>query len=179
MVQLTSWLDPFMEGVSRNTGIPTAQLSSHVGGEFIGTLLERISATFSKGFMKLLIDIAAGGIAAGYAIYGKDVPERLRRELLQTGSHLLFRVLEAIDFAQIYSSAKEFFGKLSVGDINGALSTVLRTPEEILSSMGISVAPSPAPAMTASSYVITPPPASTPPETTSSESEIPPLPSPA
>lgn len=157
MVTLTSWLDGLMADASRRTGIPREQLSAHVGGELIGTVLEVVGDLFSKGWLKVAVDALAGGIALGYAVYGRDVPERLRREMIQLGSHLAFRALELVKFSEFWSSLQATAAAIKRGDINAALASVLKTPAEVMATT-VGLAPTPPPA-TAPAYTVTPPPA--------------------
>jgi len=165
LVTLTSWLDGLMAEASRRTGIPREQLSAHVGGELIGTVLEVVGGLFSKGWLRVVVDAVAGGIALGYGVYGRDVPERLRREMIQLGSHLAFRALELVKFSEFWSSLQATADAIKRGDVNAALASILKTPTEVMAAtVGLAPTPPPAPAPT---YAVTPPP--TPPPTPAGE----------
>jgi hypothetical protein len=156
-----------MADASRRTGIPREQLSAHVGGELIGTVLEVVGDLFSKGWLKVVVDAVAGGIALGYGVYGRDVPERLRREMIQLGSHLAFRALELVNFSEFWSSLQATAAAIKRGDVNAALASILKTPTEVMAAT-VGLAPTPPPAPTpAPTYAVTPPP--TPPPTPAGE----------
>lgn len=131
MVTLTSWLDGLMAEPSRRTGIPREQLSAHIGGEFIGSVLEVVSGLFSKGWLRVAVNAVAGIIALGYATYATGVSERLRREMLSMGSHLVFRSLELVKLSEFWSSLSSTAEAIKTGDVNAILSSVLKTPSEV------------------------------------------------
>jgi hypothetical protein len=157
MVTLTSWLDGLMAEASRRTGIAREQLSAHIGCELIATVLEVISDLFSKGWLKVAVNALAGCIALGYGVYGRDVPERLRREMIQIGSHLAFRALELVRFQEFWSSLQATAEAIKRGDVNAALASVLKTPTEVMAAT-VGLVPAPT-TVTAPAYVVTPPPA--------------------
>jgi len=154
MVSLTGWLDSLMEGPARVAGLAREELSSALGGEFGGRALEVLSDLFSKGWLSVVINAVAGGIALGYAIYGKDVSPRLRRELIEVGSHLASKALEVVKFAEFKASLEAFAKYLSAGDIDGALSVILKSPAEVMATV-VGVTPTPPAPI---SYTVTPPP---------------------
>jgi hypothetical protein len=144
---------------SRRTGIPREQLSAHIGGELIGSILEIVSGLFSKGWLHVVVNAAAGAIALGYATYATGVPERLRREMLSLGAHLAFRALELVRMGEFWKSIITTAEAVKTGDINAILSSVLKTPSEVAAEvMGAEVAYAPgvtvAPPAT---YEVTPP----------------------
>jgi hypothetical protein len=144
---------------SRRTGIPREQLSAHIGGEFIGSVLEVVSGLFSKGWLSVVVDAVAGIIALGYATYATGVPERLRREMLSMGSHLLFRSLELVKFSEFSRSIRATAEAIKTGDINAILSSVLKTPSEVAAEVvGGEVAHVPTEAVSLPiTYEVTPP----------------------
>lgn len=158
MVTLTSWLDDLMAEPSRRTGIPREQLSSHIGGEFIGSLLEVVSGLFSRGWLHVAVNAVAGVIALGYATYAGGVPERLRREMLSLGAHLAFRALELVRMGEFWRSLRITAEALKTGDINAVLSSVLKTPSEVVAEVvGAEVAYAPATVAPPPVYEVTPP----------------------
>jgi hypothetical protein len=58
---------------------------------------------------------------------------RLRRELLALGTHELLRVVDPkpSDIIEVRDSLSKFISAVSRGDWNGALATMLRTPDEL------------------------------------------------
>ncbi len=144
-VSITGWLDPALRYFAEQSGIPVDQYSSQVGGEGIGTALEVVADFFTKGWLNKAVQAAAGLIADGYAIWGKDVPMRLRRELLALGTHELLRIVDPkpSDVIEFRRSLDSFVRAAQRGDWNVALSSVLRTPSEIQAMVGVPSPPTP------------------------------------
>jgi len=158
MVKLTSWLDGLFEGASRRSGIPKEHISAQVGGELIGNVLEFISGMFAKGWFKPAVNGIAGVLALGYGLYARDVDDRLRRELVAIGSHLSLTAVKEMRSPEVKESLSSFKEHLKAGNIEAALSTILATPEEVMSVLT-------APTATARPAVIVPMPESPPPIT--------------
>jgi hypothetical protein len=137
-VSITSWLDPVFRYFAEQSGIPLDQYSSQVGGEGIGVGLEIIADFFTKGWLNKAIQVAAGLIADGYAIWGKDVSTRLRRELLALGTHELLRFVDPkpSDVIEFQRSLSVSIDAVKRGDWNAFLASVLRTPSEIQAMVG-------------------------------------------
>jgi hypothetical protein len=146
-VSITSWLDPVFKYFAEQTGIPLDQYSSQVGGEGIGVGLEIIADFFTKGWLNKTIQAMAGLIADSYAIWGKDVPTRLRRELLALGTHELLRFVDPkpSDVIEFQRSLSVSIDAAKRGDWNAFLASVLRTPSEIQSMVGVVAPPALAP----------------------------------
>jgi hypothetical protein len=159
-VSITGWLDPVFKYFAEQSGIPLEQYSSQVGGEGIGTALEVVADFFTKGWLNKTIQAVAGLIADGYAIWGKDVPTRLRRELLALGTHELLRFVDPkpSDVIEFQRSLSTFIDSVHRGDWNAALASVLRTPSEIQTMVGAVALPVLPPAPTPAAP---PPPAPT------------------
>lgn len=143
-VSITGWLDPALRYFAEQSGIPVDQYSSQIGGEGIGTALECVADFFTKGWLNKGIQFVAGLIASGYAIWGKEVPTRLRRELLALGTHELLRIVDPkpSDIIEARQSLDSFIRGIQRGDWNAALSSILRTPAELRTFLGL---PQPAP----------------------------------
>lgn len=137
-LSLTSWLDPALKYFAEQSGIPVYDYSAQVGGEGIGNALEMTADFFTKGWLNRAIQGGAGLIASSYAVWGKDVPARLRKELLAIGTHEALRLVELKpgDIAEARMSLENFISAAQRGDWNTALSTVLTTPAEIQVAMG-------------------------------------------
>ena len=142
-VSITGWLDPALDYFAKQSGIPVDQYSSQVGGEGIGTALEMVADFFTKGWLNKGVQFTAGLIANSYAIWGKDVPIRLRRELLALGHHELLRIAnpKPSDIIEMRQSIESFIRAAQRGDWNTALASILRTPKEIQAMFGIRSAP--------------------------------------
>lgn len=146
-VSITSWLDPILKYFAEQAGIPVDQYASQVGGEGIGTAMEMVADFFTKGWLNKGIQFVTGLIANCYAIFGKDVPIRLRRELLALGTHELLRIVNPrpSEVIEVRESLDSFIRALQRGDSIAALSSILRTPSELRNMLGI---PESAPAPT-------------------------------
>jgi hypothetical protein len=145
---ITGWLDPALKYFAEQAKIPVDQYSAQVGGEGIGNALEFIANLFTKGFLNKTIQFVTGLIADGYAIWGKDVPLRLRRELLALGTHELLRIInitpeEAVQFRE---SLDEFISAIQRGDWNAALASILKSPAELKAMFGLTEKVTPPPA---------------------------------
>ena len=146
-VSITSWLDPVFKYFAEQSGIPLDQYSSQVGGEGIGVGLEIIADFFTKGWLNKTIQAVAGLIADGYAIWGKDVPTRLRRELLGLGTHELLRFVDPkpSDVIEFQRSLSVSIDAAKRGNWNAFLASILRTPSEIQAMVGVVAPPALAP----------------------------------
>jgi hypothetical protein len=163
MVSITSWLDPILNFFADKAGLPRDEHNAYVGGEIVANLVGKPTDFLAKGFLNKLIHFIAGLIAAGYGVFGKDVPPRLRRELIAFGEHELWEIvdLKPEDIQGIQSSLSNFIRLASAGDWAAALSQVLTTPTELAMSLGL-VAPQ-APAPQPAPLVVMPPPPPPPP----------------
>lgn len=149
-VNLTGWLDPALKYFADQAGITIPDYSSQVGGEGIGNALEALADFFTKGWLNKGIQCGAGLIADMYAVWGKDVPIRLRKELLALGTHELLRIVDPkpSDIIEVRHSVELFTDAAVRGDWNAALSSVLRTPAELQTMLGVTGTP-PATTLTA------------------------------
>jgi len=163
-LSLTGWLDPALKYFADQAGISVEDYSSRVGGEGIGTAIEVLADLFSKGWLNKVIQVVAGLMASGYGTFGKDVPSRLRKELITLGTHELLRFVdpkpsELIEFRR---SIDDFIDALRRGDMEGMKAAVFRSPSEwqaMLAAMGVPVGriPSPAVLPPRTSTVVKPP----------------------
>lgn len=150
-VSITGWLDPALEYFARQAGIPVSDYAAQMGGEGIGTSLEVLADIFTKGWLNRLIQGGAGALALGYAVWGKDVPTRLRKELLALGMHEGLRTVNnPLGLTADAESLRLFVEAIMRGDWNAALANVFRTPAEL----GIRApSPTPAPRVTPGSII--------------------------
>jgi hypothetical protein len=150
---LTRWMDPAFEYFARETGIPVDQLVAQQGGEGIGTALEILSDYFTKGWLNKGLQFVVGLIANSYAVWGKDVPTRLRRELIAMGTHELLRILTMppAEAAEFQASLATFMSAVQRGDWSTAAATVFKTPTELRAAFAAAgvpmVPPAPTPVM--------------------------------
>lgn len=131
-ISITGWLDPALKYFADQSGIPVYDYAAQVGGEGIGTSLELMADIFTKGWLNRLIQGGAGALASGYAVWGKDVPTRLRKELLALGTHEGLRVVNnPLGVQADAESLRAFVEAVMRGDWNSALATMFRTPAEL------------------------------------------------
>jgi len=132
-VSITKWLDPVLEYFAKEAGIPTADYTAQVGGEGIGVALELVADFFTKGWLNKVIQAGAGLIADSYAIWGKNVPTRLRKELLALGTHELLRIVKLTpeELNDLQHSVTLSAEAIKAGDLNAFLASVLKTPSEV------------------------------------------------
>ena len=155
-VNLTRWLNPFFEGLSRSTGVPTNQWSAHLGGELYGWLLDVILDVISpKGsWFDPVIKLVAGLAGGIYGAFGSNVIEDNRRALVQFGETTILSAIRYLieDPNTPANSFSTFVSALQRGDWNTALNTMIRglTPTTF--------APPPPPRFTPATFVPPPPP---------------------
>lgn len=152
-ISVTAWLDPVFKYFADQAGIPVRDYTAQVGGEGIGVALETVADFFTKGWLNKTIQFVAGLLADGYAIWGKDVPIRLRKELLGLGTHELLRFVDPkpSDVIEFQRSLTQFIDGMRRADYNAALASVLRTPGEIQTMMAVFGVPAAPPASTPTS----------------------------
>jgi hypothetical protein len=163
---ITGWLDPLFKYFAEQSKLPVEDISANQGGEAIGVAMEVVSNIFTKGFLNKGIQFLAGLIADGYAIFGKDVSPRLRKELLAMGTHELLRIatMTPSEIKEFQESLKSFMEAVQKGDWNSALASVLRTPSEVKAMLGMGeVETMPSPVATLPPAPAESPPAESPP----------------
>jgi len=163
MVSLTSWLDPVLSYFADKAGLPRDEHNAYVGGEIVANLADIPTDLFSKGWLNKVIHFVAGLIAGLYGVFGRDVPSRLRRELIAFAEHELWQIahIKPEEIPQIKLSVNQFLTAAARGDWDTALSAILSTPEEISRTLGLG-APTPTPVATAEAVPIVPAPAPAP-----------------
>jgi len=150
---LTAWLDPALDYFAKQAGIPVDQYSAQVGGEGIGVGFELIADLLTKGWLNKAIQGGTGLLASLYAIFGQDVPTRLRRELLAIGTHELLRIVDMkpSDAEELASTVRAAVDAIRRGDLKAFVESGLRSPAEVqaltaaLTRMGAPTAPPVAP----------------------------------
>jgi len=158
-ISLTKWLDPALDYFARESGIPVDQYAAQQGGEGIAVGLEVATDFFTKGWLNKAIQAVAGIVANSYAVWGKNVPARLRRELLALGTHEIFRIADPkpSDIIEVRRSLEDFLSAAQRGDWNAALASILRSPAEIQAMVGVTLPPGPAPTPGPVTFAPTPP----------------------
>jgi len=145
---LTGWLDPVFDYFAKQADIPTADYTAVAGAEGIGASIEFITDLFTKGLLNKAINFLVGITSAGYGIWGKPTPQRLRRELITLGQHALTRVVDMkpSDALELRQSLDTLVEGLRLGDTSRVAEALLRSPEELrqmLSALGAPVSPAP------------------------------------
>lgn len=145
---LTGWLDPVFDYFAKQADIPTADYTAVAGAEGIGASIEFITDLFTKGLLNKAINFLVGITSAGYGIWGKPTPTRLRRELITLGQHALTRVVDMkpSDALELRESIDKLVEGLRLGDTSRVAEALLRSPEELrqmLAALGAPVAPAP------------------------------------
>lgn len=136
-MQLTAWLDEFMRPFAEASGIPASELSVMIGGEGIGNVTEIIADWTTKGWFKRVVQGLVGLLTCGYAIWGKGVDPRLRRELIEWGSHSASRalIINPREIPELVSSAEESVDAALTGDVDAFINSIVRSPDEIASDI--------------------------------------------
>ncbi len=145
---LTGWLDPLFDYFAKQADIPLADYTAVAGAEGIGASIEFITDLFTKGLLNKAINFLVGITSAGYGIWGKPTPQRLRRELITLGQHALTRVVDMkpSDALELRQSIDTLVEGLRLGDTSRVAEALLRSPEELrqmLSALGAPVSPAP------------------------------------
>ena len=136
-MQLTAWLDEFMRPLAEASGIPASELSIMFFGEGIGNLTEIIADWTTKGWFNRVVQGLVGLITCGYAIWGKGVDPRLRRELIEWGSHSASRalIINPRELPELVSSVEQSVDAALVGDVDAFINSIVRSPDEIASDI--------------------------------------------
>jgi len=130
---LTSWLDPVFDYFAKQADIPTADYTAVAGAQGIGASIEIITDLFTTGLLNKAINFLVGLASAGYGIWGKPTPTRLRRELITLGQHALTRVVDMkpSDALELRQSVDKLVEGLRLGDTGRVAEALLRSPEEL------------------------------------------------
>lgn len=145
---ITGILDPFVRQFvnPQRTGISTAHYSSQVGGEAIGNGFELLADLFTKNWLNGLMQGLVGGIAAVYAVTAPKASTRFREELTAIGWHELLRLIHLTpqDALNMQLSVFDSMKQAQAGNWLGMFGTVLKTPNEMAATYGLSVPTPPA-----------------------------------
>ena len=142
-VSITKWMDPFFGGLSRSTGIPTDQWSAHLGGEFIGWLIDVVlDVVTPKGSWLDPVAKLVAGLGSGiYGGLGTNVADRVRRETVQLGETMILSAIRSLveDPNTPAGMFNQFVNALQRGDVMGALGTMVK----VTTPTSVSVPPPP------------------------------------
>jgi len=129
-INITRWMNPFFDGLSKATGIPTNQWSAHLGGELYGWLLDVILDVISpKGsWFDPVVKLIAGLAGGIYGAFGSNVIEDNRRSLVQFGETTILSAIRYLieDPNTPANSFAAFVDALQRGDWNTALNTMIK-----------------------------------------------------
>ena len=129
---ITRILDPILEPLAREMGVSTEDVSTILGGEVLGVLVEVISDSFLRGWLNKAVQGGVGLVSLLVSAFAPDVPSRVRLELLETGTHTLSRIVDPkpSDIREFKASLDEAISAIQRGDVVGLLKSGLRAPEE-------------------------------------------------
>lgn len=132
-LSLTKWLDPVFDYFARESGIPVEQYAAIAGGEGIATAEEVVLDLVATGLLGKIIQFVTGlGCTLG-GIYIKDLPRRLKQELIVWGQHSLTRVVDPkpSDILELRANIDKLVAGLKLGDVSRITDAFLRSPEEL------------------------------------------------
>jgi hypothetical protein len=143
-LSLTQWLDPVFEYFARQSGIPVDQYTAVAGGQGIGATEEVIVDLLFTGLAGKLIQFGTGLATTLGAIFAKDIPVRLRRELITWGQHSLTRIVDPkpSDYVELRQNIDTLVRGLSLGNAGNIMSAFFRSPDE-LRSLATAFSPTP------------------------------------
>jgi len=91
---ITNWADPLLKYFAETSGIPKEEYVPMVIGEGYGSGIEFATDFFTTVLGSKVIQGIIGIALGSYAIWGKDVDKRLRRELIAVANHEVFRLVD-------------------------------------------------------------------------------------
>ena len=132
-LSLTQWLDPIFNYFANQSGIPVDQYSAVAGGQGIGTTEEVIVDLFFTGLTGKIIQFVTGLATTLGAIFGQNIPLRLRRELITWGQHSLTRVIDPkpSDYVEVRNNINSLVSGLQLGNAGSITSAFIRSPTEL------------------------------------------------
>lgn len=138
-LSITAWLDPALEYFAKQAGVPIEDVASTVGGIGEGLALNALTDVFTKSWINRLVKLASGGLALGYAGFGKGVPVRLRKDLMALGMTMAGTAVLG-DVTELKKDAEAFLDaikKIAKGEWSKGLATGLASPGEIAAKLGL------------------------------------------
>lgn len=138
---LTAWLDPAMDWASKQTKLPPAELSPIFAGEAMATGIELVSDLAFSTLVGKLVQAGIGGAATLTALFAPLTP-RLRKELLELGSHGVGRIIDPKpqDIISIRADIEKIVEGATKGKPDIAVQGIFRTPKELeamLAAVGV------------------------------------------
>ena len=131
-ITLTKVLDPVLEVMAKEMGVNTEPVSTIVGGEALGSLVEVVCDSILRGWLNKAVQGGVGLASLLAAIFYPNIPGRLRLELLELGTHSGTRIIDPkpSDIRELLASINEAVSAIQKGDVAGLLKSGLRAPEE-------------------------------------------------
>jgi hypothetical protein len=168
---ITGWLDPLFKPFADWARIPVSDYSAHVGGEVLGTTVEYGSEFLTRPLLAKSAEFFSGLGCLLVGWFARVEPERLRRELVQIGTHLLLRIGKptSIELFMLRRNVEDITSAIQKQDWNKLMRSLVYSPPEIQSAvlnfLGIPSPRPPAPAVEKGTYTppVEIPPTETPP----------------
>lgn len=129
---ITEWADPAFKAISEQMRIPVEDVSTIFVGETYGALVELGLDMFTKKFMSKIVQGLLGLGLSVYSIFGEIKEPRLRKELLEWGTHHITRIVDPTphEIAEIQDSIDTLIAGIEKGDMKLVAQALFRTPEE-------------------------------------------------
>lgn len=131
----TSMIDPFVQQWAREAGMPAKQLSSIVGGNFMGATIVFPLDMFLTELGSKLVSVALGGLGLFFGTYNLPRGSRMQLDTMQISTRLITEIL-AMSPQQIKETQQKV-GSMVEGAINGRwdkmLYAIIRDPRELAS----------------------------------------------
>ena len=136
MDSITSFADGLFEPISGKAG--KEQMSTIYLSELYGAGLEALSEMFFTPLGSTIVQGIAGlGLSA--AAVTLDMPERLRTELMEIGSHEVFRFVELLPkkAGEVSENVSDLVEGLKAGDLERIKAATLKDFENLLRDWGV------------------------------------------
>ena len=91
---LTGYMDPAFKYFAEQTKLPIDEISPIIGGELYGAGTELVCDMLMKGLLSKAVQTCIGIGTTAYSIWGDGLSPRLRRELLEYGTHEVSRIID-------------------------------------------------------------------------------------
>ncbi|MBA7660384.1 hypothetical protein ES703_68386 [subsurface metagenome] len=130
---LTGYMDPAFKYFAEQTKLPIDEISPIIGGELYGAGTELVCDMLMKGLLSKAVQTCIGIGTTAYSIWGDGLSPRLRRELLEYGSHEVFRIIDPkpSDLIEIAECIENITNGIKSNDIELIMQGLFRTPDEL------------------------------------------------
>lgn len=130
---LTGYMDPAFKYFADQTGIGVSEISPMFGGEIYGAGIELVCDMVMKGLLSKGVQTCIGIGCTAYSLFGDGLSIRLKRELLELGTHEISRLIDPkpSDLIEIAECIESISSGISSGDIDLIVAGLFRSPEEL------------------------------------------------